>query len=183
MADAAAGGRRDDAPGRPRTPELAFIALGSNLGDRAAYLRGARAAIAALEGCTLVAATPEEETAPIGPADQGAFLNQMVAVATTLEPLALLDALQRIEAAAGRVRAGRWGPRTLDLDIVRFGAREVRAPRLVVPHPELPNRDFWQRELRELEARLASPSAGNAAAASTTADGRAAASPAGERRC
>lgn len=136
-------------------PELAFVALGSNLGDRAAHLRAARAAIAALDGCTLVAASSVEETEPIGPAGQEAYLNQMVAVATTLEPLQLLAALQEIERRAGRRRGERWGPRTLDLDVVRFGEREIRDPGLTVPHPELPNRDFWQRELHELEAALA----------------------------
>jgi len=136
-------------------PELAFVALGSNLGDRAAYLRAAREAIAALDGCTVVAASVEEETAPIGPAGQEAYLNQMLAVATTLEPLQLLAALQEIERHAGRQRAERWGARTLDLDIVRFGDREIREPALTVPHPELPNRDFWRRELHELEAMLA----------------------------
>ena len=136
-------------------PELAFVALGSNLGDRAAHLRAARAAIAALDGCALVAASSVEETEPIGPAGQEAYLNQMVAVATTLEPLQLLAALQEIERRAGRRRGERWGPRTLDLDVVRFGEREIRDPGLTVPHPELPNRDFWQRELHELEAALA----------------------------
>lgn len=142
-------------PERATRGELAYIALGSNLGDRAAQLRAAREAIAALDGCTLLAATEVEETAPLGPAGQGPYLNQMVAVETTLQPLELLDALQRLEERAGRVRTDRWGPRTLDLDIVRFGPRTIHEPRLVVPHPELPRRDFWQRELHALEQRLA----------------------------
>jgi len=127
------------------------IALGSNLGDRAAHLAAARAALGRLPGAQVVAATAVEETAPVGPVAQGAFLNQMVLVETTLTPRALLDALLDIERAAGRVRAERWGPRTLDCDIVRFGARTVREPGLTVPHPELPNRPFWQRELAELD--------------------------------
>jgi len=91
-----------------------------------------------------------EETAPLGPVAQGPFLNQMLLVETQLEPLALLDALLAIEQAEGRVRRERWGPRTLDCDIVLYGERTIREARLVVPHPELPNRDFWQRELHQL---------------------------------
>jgi 2-amino-4-hydroxy-6-hydroxymethyldihydropteridine diphosphokinase len=74
----------------------------------------------------------------------------MLLVETTLAPRALLDALLAIERAEGRVRRERWGPRTLDCDIVLFGARSIAEPDLVVPHPELPNREFWKRELRQL---------------------------------
>lgn len=132
-------------------PERVAIALGANLGDRAAALTLARDAIAALPDTTLMAASPVEETAPLGPVDQPAFLNQMVLVETALEPRPLLDALLAIEARAGRVRRERWGPRTLDCDIVLYGARRVHEPGLVIPHPELPNRDFWQRELQALD--------------------------------
>ena len=130
--------------------ERVSVALGSNLGDREAMLAYARARIAGHPSCRLVAATEPEETAPIGPQDQPPYLNQMLALTTTLAPLVLLDFLQGIERAAGRVRDVRWGPRTLDCDIVRFGDREVRHARLVVPHPEIPNREFWQRELAGL---------------------------------
>ena len=98
----------------------------------------------------MIAESSIEETAPIGPVAQGAFLNQMVALETSLSPGELLDALQAIETREGRVRSERWGPRTLDLDIVHFKRQTVDEPRLRVPHPELPNRDFWQRELAEL---------------------------------
>jgi len=81
---------------------------------------------------------------------QGPFLNQMVLVETSLAPRALLDALLAIENAEGRVRRERWGPRTLDCDVVLFGDLTIREPGLVVPHPELPNRDFWRRELAQL---------------------------------
>jgi 2-amino-4-hydroxy-6-hydroxymethyldihydropteridine diphosphokinase len=74
----------------------------------------------------------------------------MARVRTTLSPAALLDRLQEIERAAGRVRAERWGPRTLDLDVVLIEGRTVDTDRLTVPHPELARRDFWQRELAEL---------------------------------
>lgn len=130
--------------------DVVYVALGSNLGDRHAALAAARDAIAATPGCELLAVTAVEETAPLGPADQPPYLNQMARVRTTLSPTALLDRLQEIERAAGRVRAERWGPRTLDLDVVLIEGRSVRTGRLTVPHPELARRDFWQRELAEL---------------------------------
>lgn len=131
---------------------IAYIALGANLGDRAQFLAGARTALAALPGSRVVAESSVEETEPVGDVPQGAYLNQMVALETALSPRELLDALHRIEAEAGRVRTVRWGPRTLDLDIVRFGNHKVQEPDLVIPHPQLPNRDWWQRELAELGA-------------------------------
>lgn len=132
--------------------ERVAIALGSNLGDRHAHLAGARAAIAALPATRVVGASPVEETAPLGALPQPSYLNQMLMVETALEPRPLLDALLAIETRAGRVRSERWGPRTLDCDIVFFGARTVREPGLTIPHPELPHRDFWQRELQALDA-------------------------------
>jgi len=127
--------------------DVAYIALGSNVGDRDAHLSSARERIGALDGVTVIAATPVEETAPVGPVAQRAFLNQMLAARTSLGPRALLDALHAIEDAGGRERSVRWGPRTIDLDIVAFERATVSDPDLVVPHRELPNRDFWQREL------------------------------------
>ncbi len=128
-------------------PDVAYVALGSNVGDRAATLASARAALAQLPATRLLAATPVEETVPLGPVPQDSFLNQMVALETRLAPAELLDRLQAIENDHGRVRTVRWGPRTLDLDIVRYETATVATPRLTVPHPELPHRDFWQREL------------------------------------
>jgi 2-amino-4-hydroxy-6-hydroxymethyldihydropteridine diphosphokinase len=133
------------------TPEWAFVALGSNVGDRDAYLSHARERLAALPGTTLVVATVVEETDPIGPVRQGRFLNQMVLIRTSLTPHELLRDCLAIERDAGRVRRERWGPRTLDLDIVRYGDRAIREPGLVLPHPELPNRPFWLRQVAELE--------------------------------
>jgi 2-amino-4-hydroxy-6-hydroxymethyldihydropteridine diphosphokinase len=130
--------------------DVAYIALGSNVGNRELALARARAAIAAIRDTRLIAATEVEETEPIGPIAQGKFLNQMVAVSTTLPPRTLLAALHRIERAAGRVRAVKWGPRTLDLDIVMMEGKEYSDEVLTIPHPELPNRDFWQRELAQL---------------------------------
>ena len=132
--------------------ERVAIALGANLGDRDAALALARDAIAALPETRVVGASPVEETAPLGDMPQPPYLNQMLMVETSLEPRPLLDALLAIEARAGRVRGERWGPRTLDCDIVYYGARTVREPGLTIPHPELSHRDFWQRELQALDA-------------------------------
>jgi 2-amino-4-hydroxy-6-hydroxymethyldihydropteridine diphosphokinase len=133
-------------------PEPVYIALGSNLGDREQHLAAARAALAALPATRWVAASSVEETRPLAGMDQPAYLNQMVLLETSLEPRALLAACQAIERSRGRVRTEHWGPRTLDLDIVRYGGRRIADPDLIIPHPELPNRDFWIRELAELEA-------------------------------
>jgi 2-amino-4-hydroxy-6-hydroxymethyldihydropteridine diphosphokinase len=134
--------------------ERAFVALGSNLGDRAAHLASARAAISLLPQSRLAAASTVEETAPFGPGAQGPYLNQMVAIDTGLPPVALLRALQAIERALGRVRRERWGPRTIDLDVVRYGELALDQDGLTVPHPGLPTRPFWRRELAELAELL-----------------------------
>ena len=132
--------------------DVAYIALGSNLGNRELALARARAAIAAIRDTRLISATEVEETESIGPIPQGKYLNPMVAVSTTLPPRTLLAALHRIERAAGRVRVSKWGPRTLDLDIVMIEGKEFADDALVIPHPELPNREFWQRELAHLRS-------------------------------
>ena len=132
--------------------ERAYVALGSNLGDRASRLAAARAALARLPDTTFVAASSVEETAPLAAMAQPPYLNQMVLLETRLSPRELLEACQAIERAEGRVRSSRWAPRTLDLDIVRYGRQHVREPDLIIPHPELPHRDFWLRELAELQA-------------------------------
>jgi 2-amino-4-hydroxy-6-hydroxymethyldihydropteridine diphosphokinase len=134
--------------------ELAFVALGSNLGDRRAQLAQARVAISLLAGSRLAAVSSIEETAPLGAMAQSPFLNQMVALDTTLAPTALLAALHRIERTLGRVRSTRWSARTIDLDIVRQGDRVMRTPALTLPHPGIAHRDFWRRELAELASML-----------------------------
>lgn len=134
--------------------DIAYIALGSNLGDRRAHLAFARAALAALPASRLLGVTSIEETQPLGGLPQHPYLNQMVALETSLAPRDLLAALWRIERDGGRARDERWASRTIDLDIVRFAAQSVDEPDLQIPHPALPARDFWQRELIELEAIL-----------------------------
>ena len=130
--------------------EIAYIALGSNLGERHGYLARARDAIDAIPECRVVGASAVEETAPLGGLAQPPYLNQMLAVETTLDPANLLARLHRIEADAGRVRSTRWESRTLDLDIVLFDDHVVNTMELTLPHPGLLQRDFWQRELAEL---------------------------------
>jgi 2-amino-4-hydroxy-6-hydroxymethyldihydropteridine diphosphokinase len=129
----------------------AYIALGSNLGDREAYLARACLRLAALPGSTLCGVSSIQETAPLGGLDQPPYLNQMVALDTELTPHQLLAACQRIEAETGRSRQARWESRQLDLDLVRYGTLRLREPGLIVPHPGLPDRSFWQDELAELE--------------------------------
>ncbi len=132
------------------------MSLGSNVGDRGAHLAHARGRLGSLPATRLIVASAVEETAPLGGVPQGPYLNQMVLLETTLTPAELLRHCLAIEAERGRVRrpGERWGPRTLDLDIVQFGARTVHEPGggLTIPHPELPHRDFWRREIAEIES-------------------------------
>lgn len=132
-------------------PVRVYVALGSNLGERAAYLASARTALGALPGTRLVASSSIEETEPLGDAEQPPYLNQMLLLETTMPPRDLLHAGQAIEEANGRVRLTHWGSRTLDIDIVRYGDLSLAEPELVLPHPGLAMREFWQREIAELE--------------------------------
>ncbi|HKP15380.1 MAG TPA: 2-amino-4-hydroxy-6-hydroxymethyldihydropteridine diphosphokinase [Gemmatimonadaceae bacterium] len=134
--------------------ERAYVALGSNLGDRAAHLDRARVALTLLPSTRLVAVSSVEETAPLGAMAQPPYLNQMVALHTALAPESLLSALHAIERAQGRQRGARWGARTIDLDLVRYGERRVRTRTLTLPHPGIESREFWQRELAELACVL-----------------------------
>ncbi|MBA3467521.1 MAG: 2-amino-4-hydroxy-6-hydroxymethyldihydropteridine diphosphokinase [Gemmatimonadaceae bacterium] len=130
--------------------DVAFVALGSNLGAREVLLADALKSIAQLPDTRILAATEVEETAPLGPVLQGSFLNQMIAIETELAPRHLLKELQRIEREAGRLRRERWGPRTLDLDIVLYNTQTANDAGLSVPHPEIGNRPFWQRQITSL---------------------------------
>jgi 2-amino-4-hydroxy-6-hydroxymethyldihydropteridine diphosphokinase len=115
--------------------EWAFVALGSNLGDREASLREAAREIARLPGTAIAAASQVEETAPLGQARQNSYLNQMLLVRTSLGPRGLLEGLLAIERRMGRVRTERWGDRNIDLDIVRYGNEIVQEPGLLIPNP------------------------------------------------
>jgi 2-amino-4-hydroxy-6-hydroxymethyldihydropteridine diphosphokinase len=134
-------------------PERAFVALGSNLGDRRAQLDGALRALRATRGVRVVAASDWVETEPVGgPPRQGPYLNGVVELETTLEPRALLARLLEIERAAGRVRVAgvRDAPRTLDLDLLLHGERRVEEPDLLVPHPRMEERVFVLQPLAQL---------------------------------
>jgi len=142
-------------------PRTAYLALGSNLGDRLAALRGARQAIAAIPGTEILASSRLYETAPVGgPAGQGPYLNAVIAVATDLSPLVLLEACQGVEERFGRRRGTRWDARTLDLDILFYGESVSDDPRLLIPHPRLQERGFVLVPLAELAPGLVHPRLG-----------------------
>lgn len=132
----------------------AAIALGSNLGDRARHLESAVAALARLPGTWVRARAAPIETEPVGPPGQGPYLNSAVVIATRLAPRPLLEALLAIEREHGRERSPgqRWGPRTLDLDLLLFDDLQIHEPGLVVPHPRLQDRAFVLAPLSEIAA-------------------------------
>lgn len=126
-----------------------LISLGSNLGDRAANLRSALGALTLLPGAT-VRASSLHETGAMYVEDQPDFLNAVAEVTVDLEPIAMLDAILEIERQHGRVRTQRYGPRTVDLDIVGAEDLVVDGPRLTVPHPRMQERDFVLKPLVEV---------------------------------
>lgn len=129
----------------------AWVALGTNLGEREAHLAWARDRLAGLPGTRMLGVSRVEETKPLGTIPQPDYLNQMVLLETTLPPDVLLEACLEIERETGRIRGpDKWGPRTLDLDIVRYDDLSLRGPGLTLPHPGLEVRDWWQREMKEL---------------------------------
>ena len=153
---------------RVHVAHVAHVGLGANLGDRAATLGAALEALAGLAAPgTAPVASGFYETVPLGPADQPDYLNAAVRLRTTLDPEPLLDALQGIEAAHGRVREGapRWGPRTLDLDLLLHGDARLDTPRLVLPHPGLSTRAFVLAPLAELDPALVVPGTNGASVA------------------
>jgi 2-amino-4-hydroxy-6-hydroxymethyldihydropteridine diphosphokinase len=131
---------------------VAFLALGSNLGDRHGHLARARHELAALPGSNITGETLPIETAPLGGADQPAYLNAMLRLTWRGTAPALLAACHDIEHRAGRERRTRWASRTLDIDLVRFGSMLCDRPDLTVPHPGLRDRTFWAEQLARLEA-------------------------------
>ena len=135
---------------------LAYLLLGSNLGDRAARLAQARQDLAATAG-RLVATSALYETAAWGVKDQPAFLNQVLALETELDASALLAACLAAEQQQGRERLVRWAARTLDVDILLFGQEIIATPSLAVPHPALPGRRFALVPLAELAPQLLHP--------------------------
>jgi 2-amino-4-hydroxy-6-hydroxymethyldihydropteridine diphosphokinase len=135
---------------------VAYLLLGSNLGDRAAYLRQAQQTLASTAG-SIIAASAYYETAAWGVEEQPAFLNQVLAVRTALSAPELLAACQAAEQQAGRERLQHWGARTLDVDILLYGQAIINTPTLVVPHPALPERRFALVPLAEIAPQLLHP--------------------------
>ncbi|WP_241571325.1 2-amino-4-hydroxy-6-hydroxymethyldihydropteridine diphosphokinase [Rosenbergiella nectarea] len=132
-----------------------YIALGSNLRDPLDQCQRAIAALAALPASTLVKTSSFYRTPPYGPQDQPDFLNAVVVLETELSPLALLDHTQRIEWEQGRERKDeRWGPRTLDLDLLLFGEHHMNSTRLTLPHYDMHNRAFMLVPLAEVAGDL-----------------------------
>jgi dihydroneopterin aldolase/2-amino-4-hydroxy-6-hydroxymethyldihydropteridine diphosphokinase len=127
---------------RPVEPVTAVLALGTNLGDREGILQAAVAELDDVEGIQVDAVSPVVETDPVGGPDQPDYLNAVVLLTTTLAPAALLAVCQQIEAGHGRERSIRWGPRTLDVDLIRYGDRLSDDPALELPHPRAEQRAF-----------------------------------------
>jgi 2-amino-4-hydroxy-6-hydroxymethyldihydropteridine diphosphokinase len=152
------------------TRRRAFVGLGSNLGDRRAHLRVAVEGLRA--GGDVVAVSPVYETEPLGgPAGQGPYLNAVVELSTGDSPRALLERCRALEDTAGRVRAERWGPRTLDADVLYIEGCEADEPDLTVPHPRLWERRFVLAPLADLAPDLVPPSRLEAAGGAVTRAG------------
>jgi 2-amino-4-hydroxy-6-hydroxymethyldihydropteridine diphosphokinase len=137
---------------------LVYVGLGGNLGDARRHVSRAIDELNEIPGCWLLARSSLYRSAPMGPVEQGWFVNAVAGLRAELEPLDLLHYLQDLERSHGRVRGGeRWGPRTLDLDILLFGDRIVDRPGLTIPHPGLTARNFVVYPLLQLAPDLVLP--------------------------
>jgi 2-amino-4-hydroxy-6-hydroxymethyldihydropteridine diphosphokinase len=134
----------------PERRRRAFLGLGSNVGDRLAHLQAAVDGLAGAPGIKVVAVSTVYETAPVGGPPQDDYLNAVVALDTELTSRDLMDVAHRLEAGEHRVRAERWGPRTLDVDVLLVGDEVVEEADLVVPHPRMTERAFVLVPLAEL---------------------------------
>ncbi|PTQ87840.1 2-amino-4-hydroxy-6-hydroxymethyldihydropteridine diphosphokinase [Agitococcus lubricus] len=134
-----------------------YLGLGANLGQPLAQLQFAVQALQALSHCKLLAVSRLYGSKPVGPANQPDYLNAAVRMQTQWDAETLLDNLQDIEQAAGRVRLERWGARTLDIDILLYGNQEIHSPRLTIPHVELCQRHFVVLPLLDLCPELTLP--------------------------
>jgi 2-amino-4-hydroxy-6-hydroxymethyldihydropteridine diphosphokinase len=140
------------------SPTLCYIAIGSNLASPLEQVKAALDAIGEIPQSRVVAVSSFYRTPPLGPQDQPDYLNAAVALETTLAAETLLDHTQRIELQQGRVRkAERWGPRTLDLDIMLFGDQVIHTPRLTIPHYDMKNRGFMLWPLFEIAPAIEFP--------------------------
>ena len=141
-----------------------FIAFGGNIGDVRSHFEQARREISELEGTLLLACSRLYRTPAIGPPGQPDYLNAAIAIETILSPLELLDELQRIEQLYGRERGLRWGPRTLDLDIIAIDSNIITSERLTVPHPHVLERQFVLRPVCDMAPNWQHPQSGKTAA-------------------
>ena len=131
----------------------AYLALGSNVGERLEQMRFALKLLGA-EGVAIVAASPVYQNRAIGMGDADPFLNAVVEVQTELGPEALLDVCLAVENKLGRVRTGGWSPRTIDIDVLIFGQTDIDTKRLQLPHPRIAERDFVLRPLADIAPEL-----------------------------
>lgn len=138
----------------------AYVGIGSNLGDSRARVEAACDALAALPRSRLMARSRLYRTRPFGPVSQDDFINAVAGLLTQLGARELLEALRGIERAAGRERTERWGPRTLDLDLLVFGAERIAVADLTVPHPGIAERGFVLAPLHEIAPTLSVPGVG-----------------------
>lgn len=141
----------------------AYVGVGSNVGDPVAQVRAAYAALGRLPSTRLVSTSHLYRTRPYGPVAQDDFVNAVAGLLTQLPPAELLGGLRRIEADQGRVRAERWGPRTLDLDLLVYGSQRIDTDELKVPHPGIAERGFVLRPLADVAPRLEVPALGSVA--------------------
>ncbi|HAQ06149.1 MAG TPA: 2-amino-4-hydroxy-6-hydroxymethyldihydropteridine diphosphokinase, partial [Bacillus bacterium] len=135
----------------------AYIALGSNMGDRFGYLKKAILLLEGHEKIKVVNTSSIFETDPVGYTDQDQFLNMAIHVLTSLKPLELLDACLRVEEETGRKRDIRWGPRTLDLDILLYNHENIETEKLTIPHPRMSERAFVILPLIEMNPNIKLP--------------------------
>ena len=142
----------------------AYVGLGANLGPREVTLLRAADLLAAADGVEVVAVSQLRETDPVGVVEQPPFLNGAIALDTSLSPRAVLELLLEVEEELGRVRGERWGPRTVDLDLLVYGDERVDEDGLHVPHPRLHERRFALEPLAELDPELVIPGLGSVAA-------------------
>ena len=134
-----------------------FLGLGSNLGDRETHLEDAICALGSHGSFNITALSSVLETEPMGNEKQGKFLNAVVEIETTMSPRELLHACLDIEIQQGRVRKGKWGPRTIDIDILFFSDQLIQEDGLHIPHPEVHNRSFALLPMAEIAADFIHP--------------------------
>ncbi|MCM3639480.1 2-amino-4-hydroxy-6-hydroxymethyldihydropteridine diphosphokinase [Sporosarcina luteola] len=139
---------------------IAYLSIGSNIGDRLHHLKEAVRALHSHEGIDVTKVSSIYETAPVGYTEQADFLNLAVSIATSLDPFELLAACQQVENGLGRVREIRWGPRTVDLDILLYNNDNIEAENLIVPHPRMGERAFVLVPLLEIAPAIGHPVTG-----------------------